>query len=272
MSSTVPHDMKLADGSVIVSLHDGVLNASADYVIDPSGEEATAALRAHYADGLSITVNAFLLRRDGGPILIDAGCGGAYGPTLGRVPSVLASLGIDPADIRTVVLTHPHGDHIGGLFDEGGDGLRYPRAEVFCPKVDIDAFGGPATEGENPNRAPARKLFGLLGGKLRPYAPGEVLPGIEAISLPGHTPGHSGLIIGGEVLIWADVMHLIERQPANPDIHMVFDEDPKLAAATRRQAMTMAAEKGWVVGGMHLPGSGLARVTADGGIFRMESI
>ena len=272
MSSTAPHEMKLADGSVLVSLNDGVLNGTADFLIDPKGEEATAALRAQYPDGLRVNVNAFLLRRGGELILIDAGSGSAYGPTLGHVPAVLAGLGIEPADIDTVLLTHPHGDHIGGLFDESGNGLRYAEAEVFCPKIDIDHFGGPATETENPNRAAPRKLFGLLAGKLRPYAPGEVLPGIEAISLPGHTPGHSGLIIGGDLLIWADTLHLMDRQPANPDIHLVFDENPTLAAATRREAMTMAAEKGWVVGGMHLPGSGLARVTAEGGAFRMQSV
>lgn len=268
MSFTTPRETQLADGAVLVSLHDGLFHPPADILIDPASEAATAALKAKYPDGVTINVNAFLLKRDGRLILIDAGCGTAFGPTLGRVPEILASLGIAPADIGTVLVTHPHGDHICGLFDDAGEALRYTQAEVFCPAIDIDHFRA----SENPNHASARKLFAALGARLHAYGPGEVMPGVEAVSLPGHTPGHSGFLIGGEVLIWADTMHLIEHQPHNPAIALVFDEDRTLAAHTRREAMAMAVAHGWIVGGMHLPVPGLARVTADGDVFRMETL
>ena len=271
MSITTPTETHLAHGSVLVSLHDGVFNPPADILIDPASDAATVALKAKFPDGLTINVNAFLLKRDGELILIDGGCGTSFGPTLGRVPATLASIGIRPADITTVLVTHPHGDHVMGLFDDAGEALRYPQAQVYCPAIDIAHFSE-AHEGENPNYAAARKFFAAVGSNLHPYGPGEVLPGIEAVSLPGHTPGHSGFLIANEVLIWADTMHLIEHQPQNPDIALVFDEDRVLAASTRRKAMAMAAEKGWIVGGMHLPVPGLARVTTDGEAFRMESL
>lgn len=272
MSFTTPTETTLADGSVLVSLHDGIFNPPADILIDPASDAATAALKAKFPDGVTINVNAFLLKRAGELILIDAGCGNAFGPTLGRVPAILASLGIGPADITTVLVTHPHGDHILGLFDDAGAALRYPRAAVYCPAIDVAHFDTPAIEGENPNRAAARKLFAAVGDRLMKYVPGEVLPGIEAVSLPGHTPGHSGFLIGDEVLIWADTMHLMELQPQNPAIALVFDEDREVAEATRREAMTLAARNGWIVGGMHLPVPGLARVTAEGDAFRMTSL
>ena len=272
MSFTAPTETRLADGSVLVSLHDGVFTAPADILIDPASAEATAALKAKFPDGVTLDVNAFLLRRDDALILIDAGCAKAFGPTLGNVAAILDSLGIKPADITTVLVTHPHGDHILGLFDNAGDALRYPQATTFCPAIDVAHFSGPEKEGENSNRATARKLFAALGRNLKTFGPGEVLPGIEAMSLPGHTPGHSGFLLGGEVLIWADTIHLMEHQPQNPDIALVFDEDRALAATTRREAMAMAADKGWIVGGMHLPVPGLARVSADGDAFRMTSL
>lgn len=271
MSITPPTEIRLADGSVLVTLHDGVFSPPADILVDPASDEATAALRAAYPDGLTINVHAFLLRRDDALVLIDGGCGAAYGPTLGRVEATLASIGVRPADISAVLVTHPHGDHVSGLFDDFGEALRYTQAKVFCPAIDIAHFSE-VMEGENPNRAAARKFFAAAGDRMHPYGPGEVLPGVEAISMPGHTPGMSGFLIGGEVLIWADVMHLMDRQPQNPDIATVFDEDRALAAATRREAMAMAAEKGWIVGGMHLPVPGLARVSLDGGGFRMELV
>ena len=270
MSVEAPIETHLADGAVLVSLHDGLFNPPADILIDPASEEATAALKAQFPDGVTINVNAFLLKRDGELILIDAGCGRAFGPTLGRVPATLARLGIQPDDIKTVLVTHPHGDHILGLFDDAGEALRYPEAEVFVPAIDIAHFRD-ATD-ENPNRAAARKLFAALGDRLRPFGPGVLLPGVEAVSLPGHTPGMSGFLIGNEVLIWADTMHLMSHQPQNPDICLIFDEDRALAATTRREAMALAASKGWIVGGMHLPVPGLARVFADGLAFRMETV
>lgn len=267
----IPTPIALADGSTLVPLHDGVFEPGAEVLIDPAGEAETAALRAAHPSGLRIDVNAFLLRRDGEAILIDAGAGNAWGPAFGGVARALAALGLAPGDIRTILLTHPHPDHALGLLDDGGTALRYPEAEVFCPALDIDHFGRPPAGGaeEPAPRAAVRRVFGLLGGRLRPVTPGEFLPGIEAISLPGHTPGHTGFLLGGLFLVWGDLVHVPDVQGPNPDLGLVFDEDPALARATRRQMLATAAEKQWRVAGMHLPDGGVARVETDGDGFRI---
>ncbi len=267
-----PSWFALRDGSTLIALHDGMFAGKADMIRDLAGEAETASLRASEGDP-AFDVNAYALRRDGRVILIDAGAGGFYGPVLGHATRSLAGLGVRAESIETVLLTHPHGDHALGLLGESG-ALRYPNAEVFCPGVDVDFFG---SDRERDARGPvaaasfetARTVYAALGSRLRPFAAGEVLPGIEAIELPGHTMGHSGFLIGGETLILGDVLHMAVRQAQRPSICTVFDLDPALARQTRRNVLAMAAERELRVFGMHTPFGREGRVAKEGDAFAM---
>ena len=66
----------------------------------------------------------FLVETDGVLILVDTGMGAPDS----RLLSGLASLGVTPADIKYLYLTHFHGDHIGGMMK--GDSIVFPNAEV----------------------------------------------------------------------------------------------------------------------------------------------
>jgi glyoxylase-like metal-dependent hydrolase (beta-lactamase superfamily II) len=267
------HAFTLRDGSRLIALHDGVFEPDVDILVDLAGEAETAALKLAAAP-LRLDVNAYALERDGRVVLIDAGAGGAWGPKFGRVAQALEALGIQAEAIETVLLTHPHGDHALGLI--GADGsARYRNATVFCPGIDIAHFTSDAArEAAGPAKAQgfemARSVFSVVGDRLRAFEAGEVLPGVEAVSLPGHTPGHSGFLIGGQAFVWGDVMHLADRQPQRPTVGTVFDNDPALALQTRRQAMSMAAEGPLDVFGMHTPFGRRGRVVVDGDVFSMS--
>ncbi len=268
-----PKWFALRDGSTLIALHDGLFNARADMIHDLAGEAETSALRSAEGDP-TLDVNAFAYRRDGRMVLIDTGTGDAWGPSLGHVARSVTGLGVKAEAIDTVVLTHPHGDHALGLLTAEGR-LRYPNAEVFCPGIDIDFFGNDQEreargEAAAQSFATARKVFEALGSRLRPYAPGEILPGIEAISMPGHTFGHCGLLIGGEMLIVGDVLHMPRRQVPTPTVCTVFDLDPELAVNTRRQVIVMAAEREMKVLGMHTPFGQIGTITGDGDRYRID--
>lgn len=72
------------------------------------------------------SVNTFLLRGADRTVLVDAGNGRGIGQTVNR----LRSLGVSPGQVDAVLITHMHGDHIGGLLDEGGRAV-FPKAEIY---------------------------------------------------------------------------------------------------------------------------------------------
>src|SRR5205807_5278952 len=96
---------------------------------------------------------------------------------------------------------------------------------------------------------------------MRLVRDGEVMAGVSAVALPGHTPGHSGwLIASGKegLLIWGDLVHLASVQVARPETGLVFDVDPQAACATRRRAFDRVAAERLKVAGAHMtfPGFG----------------
>ena len=74
-----------------------------------------------------LAVNSFLVQTSDRTILVDSGCGGVFGPDLGKLAGNLAALGIKPGDVDTVLCTHLHPDHVGGLVDGAGKAV-FPNA------------------------------------------------------------------------------------------------------------------------------------------------
>ncbi|HEY1855751.1 AidB family quorum-quenching N-acyl homoserine lactonase [Acidocella sp.] len=252
----------------IVPLLDGVFEAPADVLIHAAGDEARRRLiEKRGGKGIRVDVNCFVLRGPDGITLIDAGAADAFGPALGKARAALQEAGIRPEQIDRVLLTHIHGDHALGLFD--GTAPWLPRAEILVPEVDLAFFTDPAARSAQPEgkRGPfdiAANLVRAYAGRLRPFPNGQVpgMPGIEALPLPGHTPGHTGYLLRGaedSLLIWADTLHLQDEQTADPDIGLIFDTDPTTALRTRRALLEQVAQEGWLVAGSHITGFGRVR-------------
>ncbi len=114
----------------------------------------------------------------------------------------------------------------------------------------------------------AREQIAPYRDRLRPFSTGrEVFPGVTAVPLNGHTPGHSGYRIssGGEqLLIWGDIIHVPEIQVPRPEVTIEFDTDPHAAAAIRRRTFEMAASDRLLVAGMHIHFPGFGHVARHG--------
>ena len=265
----------LGDLTVTV-MNDGYLQGSLDLVTGIDRAEAGALQAAGFrAQDPQITLNAFLITGPGRkPLLIDSGMGHFGGPSLGGVPAALAAAGVSPDSIETVLLTHLHPDHAGGLIRDDGS-AAYPNAELVVHADEAahwldDGALSRAPDGAKPYFEMARQATAPYGGRLRRVTSGSVAAGIEAIALPGHTPGHTGRrITSGDasLLMWADVVHLPAIQFKQPEAGMVFDTDGDQARAVRRRMLDMVANDRTFVAGAHLEFPALGYVARDGAAY-----
>lgn len=94
----------------------------------------------------------------------------------------------------------------------------------------------------------------------------EILPGIQAISAPGHTPGHMALAVssGGEKLLCISdtVLHPVHLE--QPEWLAVVDQNPQQVIATRRKLLNLAATEKALVLAFHFPFPGLGHVVPEG--------
>lgn len=262
-------------GDVLVTaISDGFIDASFAILKNIEEEDADAILRAGFLPSPPrIDVNCFLIRSKGRTAVVDTGSGDTMGPTLGRLPDAMAALGIGAGEVDTVLLTHMHPDHSNGLTASDGSRL-FPNAQVVVAEEDVRHWHDDAAMAKADERARLR-YFEWSRFQMGPYmdrrapATGEVFPGVHAVPLFGHTPGHTGYRIdsGGEsLLIWGDVCHIPDIQVIRPEVAMMFDSDPEAAIATRRQVFDMAVADRLLVAGMHLhfPAFGHMVRRADG--------
>ncbi|MEO0035601.1 MAG: hypothetical protein RLZZ501_1624 [Pseudomonadota bacterium] len=247
----------------LTAIGDGELAIGLDLL---SGIEPDDAARRQAAAGLSpagsIHLNAYLLRGHGRSLLIDAGAGGAR-PGCGGLAGGLAAVGLTPADIDAVLLTHAHPDHVGGLVEADGAAV-FPRAELLVPGAELafwqdEAHLARADERQRGQFRLARQAFTAYRASLRPVGAGALFPGIEALPLPGHTAGHGGYLIedgGRSVLVWGDLVHFPAIQIPRPAVSIRFDQDPVQAVATRARLLDRLAADHTLVAGMHLGAAG----------------
>ncbi|MEL6550063.1 MAG: MBL fold metallo-hydrolase [Pseudomonadota bacterium] len=186
------------------------------------------------------------------------------------VPSALASMGLAPADITHVVLTHMHPDHIGGMTNDAGE--VYSNAAYVTGRVEYDFWNG------SDNR-----IGQAMATKVTPFAERmtfledgqDVRGGITAMAAFGHTPGHMAYMISSgndQLLITADMANHHVWSLANPDWEVRFDGDKDAAAATRRRVLGMLAADRIPMAGYHMPFPAVGYVETDGDGFRWTPV
>ena len=188
-------------------------------------------------------------------VLFDAGLNAA------GITGALASAGYTPDMIDTVVITHMHGDHIGGLMNEGSP--TFANASYVTGQVEYDAWAAMDNDRFKSNVMPLAEKMTFIGDG------GSAASGITGMAAFGHTPGHMGYMIesaGSQVMITADAANHYVWSLAYPDWEVRFDRDKAAAAATRRNIFGMLAADKVPFIGYHMPFPGMGFVdTRDDG-------
>lgn len=278
MSTLADRTRPVGDFSV-TAVSDGVLNSNHDVILGIPRAESERLTGIPYGQPLPLDVNCFVIRHGNRLILSDAGSGHTMGATLGYLPDNLRAVGIDPAAIDIILLTHLHPDHSLGLVDEGGAAV-FPNAQLIMHEIEaafwLDRTPKPDdSERIARNTKAQRMVTAPYRDRIRRIKDGEVLPGITAMLRPGHTPGHTNWLIqsGGErILIWGDIVHLAAVQMARPDATLVFDVEPQVARITRERVLDWAAAEQICVAGAHLPFPGFGNVVRAGRGFSYRSV
>jgi glyoxylase-like metal-dependent hydrolase (beta-lactamase superfamily II) len=250
----------LSASGQIIAQETVITYASGDYkvsILSEGGQNANSSLLKggtpeilgkYLPDGVfRLEIQSFLVRTPEKNILIDAGVGK-------NLSANLKSLNIADEQIHVILLTHMHGDHIGGLLRDGNK--VFPQAELYLSQAEYDYWT------DNERGAEARKVLETY--KLHLFVPGELgeeIPeliagvNIKPVAAYGHTPGHTAFLVessDAKLLIWGDIAHAMPVQMPHPEISMSFDADPEMSAATRKKVLEYVWKNKIRIAGSHI--------------------
>jgi glyoxylase-like metal-dependent hydrolase (beta-lactamase superfamily II) len=228
---------------------------------------------------IRLAMRCLLLRGLGRVVLVDVGLGDKFSDKLRDIyrvepePSLahsLGALGVMPADVTDVVLTHLHFDHAGGSTRRGSSGLEpsFPNARWYLQRRNWENAHDPNPRErasympENYDALEARGVLTLWDGPQRPW------PGFETIPMHGHTRGQQAVRVEGGGNVTYFVADLI---PTAAHVRIPFVMGYDVAAIEtmqeKRELLTRAVQEGaWIVL-EHDPDTALARPVADGDDF-----
>ncbi len=228
-------------------------------------DEAVAALLDEFglpSDAVPTDVSALVIDIGELRVVVDTGTG------TGNMIPAMQKLGLGEDTVDRVVISHFHGDHIGGLTD--GVIPTFPNASVHFPEPELtflDSF-----EGENPAVSGALDVLGPVRSGLQTYNDGdELAPGLTAIAAHGHTPGHMAFLLesgDARLMIASDAVAHPVAFFRYPEWLFGFDMEGDATVATRRRLLGRAVDERLPLFASHLPFPGVGRISRDGGGFR----
>lgn len=277
IKTQAPGWYRLMVGNVeVTALNDGTVDLPVDKLLHARAGLVEKDLKQNFQKlPLETSFNAWLINTGDRLILIDAGAGKLFGPTVGKLADQIRAAGYQPEQVDDILITHMHPDHVGGL---AANGERvFPNATVHAHKRDADFWLSQAKADAAP--ADSKGFFQGAMASLTPYVKaerfkpfdkdGELVPGIRAIAAQGHTEGHTiySLESEGKRLVFiGDLIHVASVQLASPGITIAFDTDQPAAAKARARVFDELAGKGSLVAASHFsfPGIGHLRKAGKG--------
>ncbi len=265
--------------ATLTTVSDGSLMLPGSFIFESMPQDELAPILSEYAlssEQLTPECNLALYRDGTNTVLFDVGSGPDFMPSAGTIVDSLKALGLAPEDITHVLFTHAHPDHIWGLLDDFDEPLFY-EAAYMMGRAEWDYWWNPETVNTIGN---ARAAF-VVGAKRRMemiedavtlFDDGEeVLPGIAAVSTPGHTPGHMAFEVrngSDAALVVGDAIgnhHVAFRKPT---WESGSDQDGAMAVATRKMLLDRLTSEQMTLAGFHLPNGGIGRAEQDGDGYR----
>ncbi len=243
----------------LVALHDAQFTPPNDgkvFGADVSTDAVADVLKAAGAptDVITLSVDALLVKDGKHIVLLDTGVGGA-------LQGSLALAKVDPATVTDILITHSHGDHVGGLVTKDGQ-LAFPNATI---RMSADEWTFMQADGES------AAIVKVIAGHVKPFLPGAVVaPGITSVAIKGHTPGHVGYeISSGEarLLDIGDTAHSSIISLAKPQWLMGYDADKQEGRASRIAVLTRLSRSHEVIFAPHFPFPGVGKIEAQGDHF-----
>jgi len=242
-------------------------------MFNTDAERMLAAFQA-LTEPLTFCRNILLVDTGDKRVLIDTGMGQSDPNDPGHLLDQLQAEGITPESIDTVVITHYHQDHIGGLLDHVGNPI-FPKARLVVPSQEHDYWMREDILAgvDAPDAARLRQTFAAYAERLTLMDDtADIEPGIHYVPAPGHSPGHRAVHIESKdarLLHIVDTIHMpiqLNALDAAP-----FDwQQPNIAIATRRALLARAESENLLLMAYHFPFPGLGCVQRRDGLLVWE--
>ena len=240
---------EIAVGSLkVVALRDGELFLPSGALVNLSEQDLKTISNDENSRLAYSNVNAYLIQSKDQNLLIDSGCRDLFGPTCGFIQEALKEAGLVPNDITDIFLTHLHPDHIAGTINTDGTAV-FENATLKVLDLEYNFWSSQDFDETEVNGADwanlAKAVLHAYKDRLETLSfDSDIAPGVSSVSIPGHTPGHSGFRVddGRESLIqMGDILHVPNLQLINPNVATVFDIDPEAALKSRREVLDMVS-------------------------------
>ncbi len=283
MLDVAPRSQVTIGRTTVTFLPDGEVHLDPVALFPLSGPDGWRAHAPYLdADGrLPVSVGSFLVRTPTHSVLVDLGLGDVdfEVPDMatfrgGLLLDSLAAEDLGPDDVDLVFFTHLHHDHVGWTSNLAPapnaapvevTGLTFAGARHVVARAEWDRWKG-TDELTGPHPAAVQdpladvvELVDPIGGEGI-----EIVPGLRAVATPGHTPGHTSLLVTDpstdeRVLVVGDVMHS-QVQISETSWSFLFDDDPAAGTRTRESLLAAHDDGRTIVAGGHFAGSVFGRV------------